>query len=175
MATDAPSTSRQSRDVAPTVEIEDETVVALRAALGHTIDSHEVELFLRAVGVRDVHGDVSDRKKFPPSSEFVNYKPHGVSLCFENGTLDTVHCYAAGVDGYGAYAGALPSAIAITSAAVDVVRALGEPTTKGGVGRMIWLSYDHMGIKFDIAATDWQEPDATITSVAIWDASGYGE
>jgi len=175
MATDAPSTSRQSRDVAPTVEIEDETVVALRAALGHTIDSREVELFLRAVGVRDVHGDVSDRKKFPPSSEFVNYKPHGVSLCFENGTLDTVHCYAAGVDGYGAYAGALPSAIAITSAAVDVVRALGEPTTKGGVGRMIWLSYDHMGIKFDIAATDWQEPDATITSVAIWDASGYGE
>ena len=48
---------------------------------------------------------------------------------------------------FGEFAGALPSGIAMTSAAVDVVRALGEPTTKGGVGRMIWLSYDHMGIK----------------------------
>ena len=53
METDAPSTSGQSRDVAAmgsAVEIEDETVVALRAALGRTIDSHEVEAFLRAVG-----------------------------------------------------------------------------------------------------------------------------
>ena len=174
MATDAPSTSGQSRDVAAmasAVEIEDETVVALRAALGRTIDSHEVEAFLRAVGVKDVNGDVTDRKKFPPSSEFVNYRPHGVSLCFENGKLDTVHCYSRGVDGYGEFAGALPSGIAMTSAAVDVARALGEPTTKGGVGRMIWLSYDHMGIKFDIAATDWEEPDASIRSVAIWDAN----
>ena len=72
--------------MASAVEIEDETVVALRAALGRTIDSHEVGAFLRAVGVKDVNGDVTDRKKFPPSSEFVNYRPHGVSLCFENGS-----------------------------------------------------------------------------------------
>ena len=126
METDSPSTSGQSRDVAAmgsAVEIEDETVVALRAALGRTIDSHEVEVFLRAVGVKDVNRDVTDRKKFPPSSEFVNYRPHGVSLCFENGKLDTVHCYSRGVDGYGEFAGALPSGIAMTSAALDVVRA----------------------------------------------------
>ena len=85
-----------------------------------------------------------------------------------------MHCDAGG-DGVGTYAGGLPTGVALTSAAADVVRKLGEPTSKGGQGRMIWLSYNHLGVKFDVAASGWDEPDARLTAVAIWDASGYGE
>ena len=150
---------------------EDDTARALRRALGATKHAPELRDFLLSLGIRDAP---SDSKTFAPSCEYVNYRPHGLSLCFEGGKLDCVHCYA-GCDGFGTYSGGLPTGVALTSAAADVVRKLGEPTSKGGQGRMIWLSYDHLGVKFDVAASGWDEPDALLTSVAIWDASGYGE
>ena len=163
--TDRPSTSGAND------EDEDDTARALRRALGATKHAPELREFLLSLGIRD---PPSDSKTFAPSCEYVNYRPHGLSLCFEGGKLDCVHCYA-GCDGFGTYAGGLPTGVALTSAAADVVRKLGEPTSKGGQGRMIWLSYDHLGVKFDVAASGWDEPDARLTSVAIWDASGYGE
>lgn len=40
---------------------------------------------------------------------------------------------------------------------------------------MIWLLYDYLGVKFDVVVSGWDELDVWLTSVAIWDASGYGE
>lgn len=164
---DEPSTSLATVDRGTE---EEPTVRALRSAFGCSEDSVEVREFLRAVGVDARAIPSKDRKSFPGDCEYVNYKSRGVSLCFDKGRCDTVHLYRAGVDGYEGYRGGLPLGITMDSAAVDVVRVLGEPTGKGGAGRMIFLSYDHLGIKFDIAATRWDEPDAKICCVAVWDA-----
>lgn len=154
------------------VERDGPVVRALRRAFGARENSEEVLDFLRALS-SSVAGE-DDRKKFGTTTTYVNHRYLGVSMCFENGTLDTVHAYGrTNKDGYVAYAGELPvRGVTMRSTARDVVKALGEPTSKGGAGRMIWLSYEHLGIKFDIAATNWDEPDAELVSVAIWDPDG---
>jgi len=161
---DVPSTS------AP--EDEDAIVAALQRALGATESSHECATFVRALGA----DACSDRKSFGATTEYVNYRSSGASLCFEGGRLSTVHVYGrTNRDGFRAWAHGLPvvtRGLSMTSTARDIVEVLGEPTTKGGMGRMIWLSYDHMGLKFDVAASNWDAPDAELVSVAIWDAVG---
>lgn len=161
---DLPSTSAPER--------EDPIVTALQRALGATESSHECAAFIRALGA----DACSDRKSFGATTEYVNYRASGASLCFEGGRLNTVHVYGrTNGDGFDAWTHGLPpdaGAVSMTSTARDIVAALGEPTSKGGLGRMIWLSYDHMGLKFDVAASDWDAPDAEVVSVAIWDADG---
>ena len=105
--TDRPSTSGAND------EDEDDTARALRRALGATKHAPELREFLLSLGIRD---PPSDSKTFAPSCEYVNFRPHGLSLCFEGGKLDCVHCYA-GCDGFGTYAVGLPTGVALTSAA----------------------------------------------------------
>ena len=147
------------------------TARALLTALGCVEDSPQVREFLLAVGVSECALCSNDRKVFPPDCEYVNYRAHGVSLCFLNGRCDTVHVYAPGADGFDGYVGELPMGVRIDSSAVDVVRELGEPTCKGGAGRMIFLSYDHLGLKFDVSASTWDEPTAKVRSVAVWNTN----
>ena len=150
---------------------EDPIVSALQAALGARAGDARLSRWLALVGIHDAERDASDRKRFETNTEYINYRHHGVSLCFERGLLDTVHFYRAGVDGYAtSYAAALPHGASMEFKGVDIVLALGEPTSKGGAGRLIWLSYDHLGLKFDLAAATFDEPDSVIASVAVWDA-----
>ena len=151
---------------------EDSVVIALRSALGARASDARLSRWLNLIGINDVDfSSASDRKRFEPNTEYVNYRQYGVSLCFESGVFDTVHLYRSGVDGYAkTFASPLPLKLTMDHKGVDIVRVLGEPTSKGGVGRMIWLSYDHLGLKFDLAASTFDEPDATITCVAVWNA-----
>lgn len=151
---------------------EDSVVIALRSALGACANDARLSRWLNLIGINDVDfSSASDRKRFEPNTEYINYRQHGVSLCFEAGVLDTVHFYRSGVDGYQkTFASPLPLKLSMSHKGVDIVRALGEPTSKGGAGRMIWLSYDHLGLKFDLASATFDEPDSSITCVAVWNA-----
>ena len=118
-----------------------------------------------------------ETKLFPPSSKYVSHKALGVSLCFEKGVLDCVHVYADAVDGFSGYRHELPHGLRLThdpetGAKPDcgrtVVERLGEPTQKGGTGRQIWMTYEHLGLKVDLAAVDWEDGDAPVTGASIW-------
>ena len=45
---------------------------------------------------------------------------------------------------------------------------LGEPTQKGGTGLQIWMTYEHLGLKVDLAAGDWEDGDAPVRGASIW-------
>jgi len=114
-------------------------------------------------------------KVFPPSTKYVSPKGLGVSLCFENGVLDSLHFYSEGVEGFGGFRGALPHGLRLSAtegAEVDcgrtVVERLGEPTAKGGTGRQIWMTYEHLGLKIDLAAVDWEDGGAGLRGVSLW-------
>ena len=118
-------------------------------------------------------------KRYPPSSVYVNHKTLGVSLCFEAGVLDAVHVYADGADGFAGFAGALPHGIRLApettsdehqrrSTGKSIVEALGEPSAKGNAGGMVWMQYDALGVKVDLAAADWEDPDAPARCVSLW-------
>ena len=103
----------------------------------------------------------------------------GVSLCFEAGVLDAVHVYADGADGFAGFAGALPHGIRLApkttsdeharrSTGKSIVEALGEPSAKGNAGGMVWMQYDALGVKVDLAAADWEDPDAPARCVSLW-------
>ena len=118
-----------------------------------------------------------ETKLFPPSSKYVSHKALGVSLCFEKGVLDCVHVYADAVDGFSGYRHELPHGLRLThdpetGAKPDcgrtVVERLGEPTQKGGTGRQIWMTYEHLGLKVDLAAVDWEDGDAPVRGASIW-------
>jgi len=118
-----------------------------------------------------------ETKLFPPSSKYVSHKALGVSLCFEKGVLDCVHVYADAVDGFSGYRRELPHRLRLThdpqtGAKPDcgrtVVERLGEPTQKGGTGRQIWMTYEHLGLKVDLAAVDWEDGDAPVRGASIW-------
>ena len=103
--------------------------------------------------------------------------PCGVALCFEKGVLDCVHVYADAVDGFSGYRHELPHGLRLThdpetGAKPDcgrtVVERLGEPTQKGGTGRQIWMTYEHLGLKVDLAAVDWEDGDAPVRGASIW-------
>ena len=119
-----------------------------------------------------------DVKKFPPATKYISHKALGVSLCFEQGLLDCVHVYAEGVDGFAGYRGTLPHDLRVCDecdgAPADcgrsVVERLGEPTSKGGTGRQIWMTYEHLGLKVDVAAVDWEDGGAAVRGVSLWSA-----
>lgn len=116
-------------------------------------------------------------KLFPPACKYVSHKALGVSLCYEKGVLDCVHVYADDVDGFSGYRHELPHGLRMTPCSETgakpdcgrtVVERLGEPTQKGGTGRQIWMTYEHLGLKVDLAAVDWEDGDAPVRGASIW-------
>ena len=158
---------------------------ALASLLGAREGAPEVAAFLerlaRAVGASP--SSAPDVRRFPPSCAYVNHRALGLSLCFEDGALDAIHAYAEGVDGFDGFRGVAPGGVRLAprpggggsggevSTGRRLVETLGEPSGKGCVGGGVFMQYDHLGIKVDLAAADWESPDATARCVSVWEAS----
>jgi hypothetical protein len=56
----------------------------------------------------------------------------------------------------------LPSHLQSKETGKALVKALGEPTRKGKTKDGIWMSWDKLGIQVQLAAMDWEQPEAPI-------------
>jgi hypothetical protein len=123
--------------------------------------------FLKELGepTRKVYGSGTKSE-----STYVNFKPLGLSLLFENGCLDGVFLYKQGVDGYGEYKGKLPYEMSMSMNNVQIVKLLGEPAKKTPKNNVtpIWLEYTSKGITINFLYKSYDELNNPITSVAIF-------
>jgi hypothetical protein len=105
--------------------------------------------------------------------EYENYEDIGLSLEYLNERVDCVHVYNETKTEFTSFrGGALPFGIDFEKdTAKDVVRKLGEPTSKGGTGVQIFIVYEMLGIKISFNANDWEQAGASIHSMAVWKAS----
>ena len=105
--------------------------------------------------------------------EYENYEDIGLSLEYSNERVDCVHVYNETKTEFTPFrGGALPFGIDFAKdTAKDVVRKLGEPTSKGGTGVQIFIVYEILGIKISFNANDWEQAGASIHSMAVWKAS----
>jgi len=105
--------------------------------------------------------------------EYENYENIGLSLEYLNERVDCVHVYNETKTEFTSFrGGALPFGIDFAKdTAKDVVRKLGEPTSKGGTGVQIFIVYEMLGIKISFNANDWEQAGASIHSMAVWKAS----
>jgi len=102
-----------------------------------------------------------------------NNEDIGLSLEYSNERVDCVHVYNETKTEFTPFrGGALPFGIDFAKdTAKDVVRKLGEPTSKGGTGVQIFIVYEMLGIKISFNANDWEQAGASIHSMAVWKAS----
>jgi len=103
-----------------------------------------------------------------PACEYHNYKPLGVSFCFENSILKAAHVYN-GTHGFSVYKGDLPLGLRLNMKGQDIVRILGEPDDKmgGGRGGPISLAYKDKGMQINFIGSNWEDRDNEVDSITI--------
>ncbi|KAJ7522287.1 hypothetical protein O6H91_18G004600 [Diphasiastrum complanatum] len=106
--------------------------------------------------------------KSRPPCEYHNYKPLGLSLCFEGSKVQAVHVYN-GTHGYSAYQGELPYGLRMQMRGIDIVKLLGEPDEKmgGGRGGPISIAYKGQGIQVNFVGHEWEDKHNIIDSLTI--------
>ena len=135
----------------------------------------------RATVGKELRGGGGGEKGKPTSTksfqngyiEYENYEDIGLSLEYLNERVDCAHVYNETKTEFTPFrGGALPFGIDFAKdTAKDVVRKLGEPTSKGGTGVQIFIVYEILGIKISFNANDWEQAGASIHSMAVWKAS----
>eukprot|EP00040_Diaphanoeca_grandis_P044561 m.12760 g.12760 ORF g.12760 m.12760 type:complete len:181 (+) comp9428_c0_seq1:127-669(+) len=142
----------------------------LLALLGCKESSVELHQFLTKVsGSIITPPSPTDSKTFS-STKYSNYKTLGVSLAFENGLLDCIHLYNTNVDGYTGYTGPCPYKLRMDKTGVDIITLLGEPSKKGGgeYRTNTWVAYCQLGIQINFDAINWESPETSVESMAIY-------
>jgi hypothetical protein len=144
----------------------------LLALLGTKEGDAAVIAYVKSLQPAGARVSKPDIKRFPrTNTAYVNHGSLGLSLCYESGVLDAIHLYADGVDGFAGFRGDIPHELRLVgqrSTGASVVRSLGEPTSKGKTGGFVFFQYDGLGVKLDLEAGDWENPNARVRGVSLW-------
>ena len=95
-------------------------------------------------------------------------RPSGCRCASRRGFWTACTC-ADAVDGFSGYRHELPHGLEADARPRDWRQARLRPDgggeargadARGGTGRQIWMTYEHLGLKVDLAAVDWEDGDA---------------
>ncbi|KAI5080902.1 hypothetical protein GOP47_0004085 [Adiantum capillus-veneris] len=140
--------------------------------LGRAEDDPAIASFLEALqpssSTRPSFKDSFPALAGRPACVYHNYKPLGLSLCFEDSLLRAFHLYNAS-HGYSSFPGHLPHGLRLQMRAADIVRLLGEPDGKlgGGRGGPISLTYKDKGLQLNFVGSNWDDRENVLDSITI--------
>ncbi|XP_059065506.1 uncharacterized protein LOC131857266 [Cryptomeria japonica] len=100
--------------------------------------------------------------------EYHNYKPLGMSFCFEDSILQAIHVYN-GIHGFSVCKAELPLGIRLNMDGQEIVTILGEPDDKmgGAHGGPISLAYKDKGLQINFIGSDWEDRHNRIDNITI--------
>ncbi|MCO5584763.1 hypothetical protein L7F22_038695 [Adiantum nelumboides] len=146
---------------------------AFSALLGRREDDPAIASFLQALLQPSSSTPPTSKDSFPalsgrPACVYHNYKPLGLSLCFEDSVLRAFHLYNAS-HGYSSFPGCLPHSLRMQMRGADIVRLLGEPDGKlgGGRGGPISLTYKDKGLQLNFVGSNWDDKDNVLDSITV--------
>ena len=132
-------------------------------------------------------------KQFADGAIYWSFKPLGLQLCFvkqpktNQHVLDSIFVYnkqqgkksaasqqpSSNFEQYVEPASQqlLPHGVTMQMNNVDIVKKLGEPGKKGGgarTGTNIWISYENLGLQFDLVGNSWDDLKNPIAFITIF-------